>query len=105
MSGDLIPAAAEQLRSRGEKEPFRRRLALDRPQDVRFRSADMNIAFAAMIIWGLPSSSTHMTACEGARRYGVGAEASHLISGHSSVHCALEEALASFTGFPRALLF
>jgi 8-amino-7-oxononanoate synthase len=43
--------------------------------------------------------------CEGARQYGVGAGASHLISGHSSAHHALEEALARFTGWPRALLF
>jgi 8-amino-7-oxononanoate synthase len=43
--------------------------------------------------------------CEGARKYGVGAGASHLISGHFSAHHALEEALARFTGFPRALLF
>ena len=43
--------------------------------------------------------------CEGARKYGVGAGASHLISGHFSAHHALEEALARFTGFPQALLF
>jgi 8-amino-7-oxononanoate synthase len=35
----------------------------------------------------------------------VGAGASHLISGHSVAHHALETALAAFTGFPRAVLF
>jgi 8-amino-7-oxononanoate synthase len=44
-------------------------------------------------------------ACEGARRYGVGAGASHLILGHTQAHHALEEALARFVGLPRALLF
>jgi 8-amino-7-oxononanoate synthase len=43
--------------------------------------------------------------CEGAIRYGVGAGASHLIVGHHSSHHRLEEVLAYFTGFPRALLF
>ncbi|MDE2389042.1 MAG: 8-amino-7-oxononanoate synthase, partial [Betaproteobacteria bacterium] len=43
--------------------------------------------------------------CEGARRYGVGAGASHLINGHSMAHHQLEEAAAAFTGFPQALLF
>ncbi len=37
--------------------------------------------------------------------YGVGAGASHLITGHHAVHGALEEELAEFVGAPRALLF
>lgn len=44
-------------------------------------------------------------ACEGARRYGVGAGASHLVSGHGAAHEALELALARFVGLPRALYF
>ncbi|MHB8347578.1 MAG: 8-amino-7-oxononanoate synthase [Acidiferrobacterales bacterium] len=40
-----------------------------------------------------------------AAHYGVGAGASHLISGHSRAHHALEEELADFVGAPRALLF
>jgi 8-amino-7-oxononanoate synthase len=40
-----------------------------------------------------------------AAQYGVGAGASHLVCGHSAVHQQLEEALAEFTGRPRALLF
>jgi 8-amino-7-oxononanoate synthase len=43
--------------------------------------------------------------CEGAQQYGVGAGASHLIIGHHTSHHNLEEMLADFTGFPRALLF
>ncbi|WJW75725.1 8-amino-7-oxononanoate synthase [Thiohalobacter sp. IOR34] len=41
----------------------------------------------------------------GAERWGTGAGAAHLISGHSRAHEALEEALAEFVGAPRALLF
>ncbi len=41
----------------------------------------------------------------GAREYGVGAGASHLISGHMSAHEQLESALAEFVRLPRALYF
>ncbi|MCF6209424.1 MAG: 8-amino-7-oxononanoate synthase [Gammaproteobacteria bacterium] len=41
----------------------------------------------------------------GADDYGVGAGAAHLINGHSRAHHVLEEALAEFTGYERALLF
>ncbi len=41
----------------------------------------------------------------GAERWGVGSGAAHLVNGHSAAHHALEEALAEFTGQPRALLF
>ncbi|MEZ5534970.1 MAG: 8-amino-7-oxononanoate synthase [Thiolinea sp.] len=42
---------------------------------------------------------------EAANEYGVGSGAAHLINGHSKPHQALEEALATFTGRDRALLF
>ena len=43
--------------------------------------------------------------CEGARRWGAGSGASHLVSGHLRPHEQLEEALAAFVGLPRALCF
>jgi 8-amino-7-oxononanoate synthase len=42
---------------------------------------------------------------EGVRRYGTGAGASHLLTGHTDAHEALERDLARFSGFPAALLF
>jgi 8-amino-7-oxononanoate synthase len=42
---------------------------------------------------------------DAAREHGVGARASHLITGHQHGHDALEEALAAFTGRERALVF
>ncbi|MEN9705967.1 MAG: hypothetical protein RLZZ393_1846 [Pseudomonadota bacterium] len=42
---------------------------------------------------------------EAARRWGVGAGAAHLVSGHTREHHALEEELATFTGRESALLF
>ncbi len=37
--------------------------------------------------------------------YGVGSGAAHLVNGHSYAHHQLEEELADFCGYPRALLF
>ena len=42
---------------------------------------------------------------EGASRWGAGAGASHLVSGHQRPHEELESALAAFVGLPRALSF
>jgi 8-amino-7-oxononanoate synthase len=42
---------------------------------------------------------------EAAHEHGVGARASHLVTGHQGEHEALEEELAAFTGRERALLF
>lgn len=42
---------------------------------------------------------------DGINKYGAGSGAAHLINGHSTAHHALEEELAEFTGYPRALLF
>ncbi|MDX1609743.1 MAG: aminotransferase class I/II-fold pyridoxal phosphate-dependent enzyme, partial [Halofilum sp. (in: g-proteobacteria)] len=41
----------------------------------------------------------------GARRWGAGSGAAHLVNGHAEPHHALEEELAAFTGRARALLF
>lgn len=42
---------------------------------------------------------------DGAARDGVGAGASHLVSGHHAVHDALEREVAQWLGYPRGLLF
>lgn len=42
---------------------------------------------------------------QGADEFGVGSGAAHLVNGHSHAHHALEEELAEFSGYPRALLF
>ena len=42
---------------------------------------------------------------QGAQQYGVGAGASHLVSGHFTAHEELEQALTTFAGKPAALLF
>ena len=42
---------------------------------------------------------------DGAMQWGAGSGASHLVSGHLAPHEALENEIATFTGFPRALTF
>ncbi len=44
-------------------------------------------------------------AINGIKQYGVGSGSAHLINGHSRAHHQLEDELAEFTGYPRALLF
>src|SRR5690348_14744042 len=107
MSSNLIGSLAEQLRSREKNDLLRQRATLEGPQGTRVSIGGREyLAFCSNDYLGLANHPRLIAAaCEGAMRYGVGAGASHLISGHSSVHHALEEALARFTGFPRALLF
>ena len=64
------------------------------------------VAFCSNDYLGLASHPELIeAACEGARAFGVGAGASHLVLGHAHPHEALEAALARFTGQPAALLF
>jgi 8-amino-7-oxononanoate synthase len=85
----------------------RQRRVLESPQDARVRVDGRDyVAFCSNDYLGLANHPELIEAArEGATRYGVGAGASHLVLGHSSAHHALEEALASFVGLPRALLF
>lgn len=64
------------------------------------------LAFASNDYLGLANHPALIEAAAvGARRWGVGAGASHLVSGHSEVHQALEDELARFVGCESALVF
>jgi len=64
------------------------------------------LAFCSNDYLGLAAEPTVAEAvAEAARHHGVGSGASHLISGHHSLHEALESRLAEFTGMERALSF
>lgn len=64
------------------------------------------LAFASNDYLGLANDPRLIAAaCEGAQRWGVGAGASHLVSGHYAVHEELAASLARFTGFEAALTF
>lgn len=94
-------------------EAWQQRLAdarANRQQTQRWRTRQVaksnTLDFAGNDYLGLTQDPRVREAqAEGARRFGAGAGASHLVSGHLEVHDALEEALASWTGRERALLF
>lgn len=104
---DLIHQLGEDLRGRENRSLYRHRLTLESSPAVRVTIGGREyLAFCSNDYLGLVNHPELIEAvCEGAARYGVGAGASHLVSGHSRAHHLLEEALASFTRHPRALLF
>ena len=95
------------LEGRRAASLYRQRLTLDSPQGpvVRLKGRDF-LNFCSNDYLGLASHPQLMASMRaGVERYGVGSGASHLVCGHSTAHRELEEALADFTGRPRALLF
>lgn len=78
---------------------------LSNPTRVKVEGRDA-VNFCSNDYLGLSTHPQLREACiAAARRFGVGAGASHLVTGHGSEHAALEEELAEFTGRARALLF
>lgn len=64
------------------------------------------LSFASNDYLGLASDPRIATALRAASEtWGVGAGAAHLLGGHRGPHQALEEELADWLGYPRALLF
>ncbi len=102
MSFDLSARLAE----RRAAHLYRQRPLLESPQGVQVTvDGQQLLAFCSNDYLGLASHPQVAEAMqEGVRRWGVGGGASHLVVGHSTAHHALEDALAEFTGRPRALL-
>lgn len=102
MSFDLSSRLAE----RRAAHLYRQRPLLDSPQGVQVTvDGQQLLAFCSNDYLGLANHPQVAEAMmEGVRRWGVGGGASHLVVGHSAAHHELEEALAEFTGRPRALL-
>jgi len=86
---------------------YRTRRVLESPQGVEVRVDGENLlSFCSNDYLGLASDARVIAALQaGAQRYGAGSGASHLVTGHSLAHHALEEELAAFVGAERALLF
>ena len=99
--------STRRLHSRKSKGLYRDRLTLEGSQGANVSIAGQDyLSFCSNDYLGLANHPELIEAvCEGAQQYGVGAGASHLIIGHHTSHHKLEEMLADFTGFPRALLF
>lgn len=86
---------------------LRKRRVLESPQGASVRIDGENLlAFSSNDYLGLAADPRLIESLvEGARRFGVGAGASHLVGGHHRAHDDLEERLAAFVGMPRALYF
>ena len=103
MSFDLATRLAE----RRVAHLYRQRPLLESPQGPQVRVDGRELlAFCSNDYLGLANHPEVIQAMrDGAAQWGVGGGASHLVIGHSTPHHQLEEALAEFTGRPRALLF
>lgn len=103
---DMSTLAAE-LAQRKAQHLYRRRRVLSSPQGPEVICDGRRcLSFCSNDYLGLANHPEVVRALQrAAAEYGAGSGAAHLVSGHSAAHHALEEALAEFTGRPRALLF
>ena len=85
----------------------RRRRVLDSPAGRIARVDGQEVLnFASNDYLGLAGNAEIAQAlADGALRWGAGSRASHLVSGHLTPHDQLENEIAAFTGFERALTF
>ena len=97
----------DELTARKSQSLYRQRRMLESPQAPELQvDGKRYLAFCSNDYLGLANHPDVIQALkQGADQYGVGGGASHLVNGHSLAHHELEEALAEFTGRPRALLF
>ncbi|MDQ8024308.1 MAG: 8-amino-7-oxononanoate synthase [Moraxellaceae bacterium] len=86
---------------------FRQRRVIDSPCGPEIEIGGRRLlAFASNDYLGLAGKPALASAAQkAARRWGAGAGASHLVSGHYAAHDALEKRLAEFVGLPAAISF
>lgn len=104
---ELLDHLRQQLAALDEHSLRRRRRIVESPQGPELTlDGRRYLSFCSNDYLGL---ANHPRVCEalqaGVARYGAGAGASALISGHSRAAEQLEQRLAQFTGLPRALYF
>jgi 8-amino-7-oxononanoate synthase len=94
----MLAELEESLRKRRAQHLWRERRVLDSAQGARVRIRDREyVSFASNDYLGLANRPELVeAACAGARRFGVGAGAAHLVVGHQEPHEALEQELAQF---------
>lgn len=104
---DLDARLRQRLAERASQQRIRQRYASRGRCAAQMKlTGGEQLCFASNDYLGLAGHpALAAAAIDALQRYGTGAGASHLISGHHRAHAELEEALAEFTGRPRALLF
>jgi len=100
---DLSKALAD----RKQQHRYRTRRITRGPQQVAMNVDGKDIiAFCSNDYLGLANHPLiKQTMIDAISIYGTGSGAAHLVNGHSVAHHQLEEELAEFSGYPRALLF
>ena len=93
------------LQQRHEQHLWRQRITLDSAQGTQVTvDGKVYLNFCSNDYLGLASTGADDLAAA-AQKWAIGSGASHLVCGHSRAHHDLEQALADYTGYPRALLF
>ncbi len=107
MSHRQLARLAQQLAGLKADSLLRSRRLLESPQGVRVKVDGRDVvSFCSNDYLGLASDPALIrTVQQAAGQMGVGAGASHLISGHHRAHEDFEQAFAGFVGMPAALLF
>jgi 8-amino-7-oxononanoate synthase len=97
----------QQLSELAQADQLRVRRIVDGPQDASMVVDGKRVVnYASNDYLGLANHPQVVEAAMRAlKRYGLGAGASHLVSGHMRAHHELEEKLADYTSLPKALLF
>ncbi|RDH83143.1 MAG: 8-amino-7-oxononanoate synthase [endosymbiont of Galathealinum brachiosum] len=95
------------LQQRKQQGLYRSRNVLQSPQDREIILNNKKVLnFCSNDYLGLANHPEVKKAfINAAQKHGVGSGSAHLVNGHTLAHHSLEEELAEFTGFPRALLF
>ena len=96
-----------QLEELARQDLLRARRVLEGPQGVHVTAGGRAyLSFCSNDYLGLANHPRiNAAAIEAVKRFGVGAGASPLVTGHNVLHQRAEEKLAAFVGLPRALLF
>jgi len=100
---ELRPALQEKKR----QHRYRKRRIISSPQQAEIIFDGKNvISFCSNDYLGLANHpQLKQATIDAVKKFGVGSGSAHLVNGHSIAHHQLEEELAEFTGYPRALLF
>ncbi|OUS41385.1 8-amino-7-oxononanoate synthase [Oleispira antarctica] len=92
------------IQQRKEDNLWRQRINLASPQGARIVvDGQALLNFSSNDYLALAQQSESLIS--GAKAWGMGSGASHLVCGHSDAHQQLEQDLAKSVGYPRALLF
>ncbi len=98
---------SKELDERKRRHRYRSRRIIQSPQQPEIYIDDKNvISFCSNDYLGLANHpQIKQATIDAINKFGVGSGSAHLVNGHSIAHHQLEEELAEFTGYPRAILF